>query len=188
MKKNFISILLAVLVVLSSALFVGCNNSEKNPPSWQISKDEWQHVISTEGFTVELIDRGEINNIQDGDLISLSYEHVVGVVGWNNAILLDVVYKDSTSDTNTREINLVKEMHLDGTFSGYLLKSLDDGDFHQINITHEQFDSHVKNYLDLINYVDSNYNKFSVEVGNYVCNLAELNSSSQTIAELNIEN
>ena len=187
MKKNFISILLALCLVLSCGMFVGCNNSEKNPPAWQISKDEWQHVISTEGFAVEIIDRGDINKIQDGDLITLSYEHVIGVDGWNNAILLDVVYKDSTSDTNRREINLVKVMNSDGTFSGYLLKSPEDGDFHRINITHEQFDSHVKNYLDLINYVDSNYNKFSVEVGSYVCNLTELNSSSQTIAELNIE-
>ena len=99
MKKNFISILLAVLVILSSAMFVGCNNSSKNPEPWEISKDEWQHVISTEGFKVELIERGDINNLQDDDLISLSYKHVIAVGGWNNAFLLDVVYKDSTSDT-----------------------------------------------------------------------------------------
>ena len=123
MKKNFISILLAVLVLLSSAMFVGCNNASKTPEPWEISKEEWQYVISTEGFTIELHDRGDINNLQDDDLISLSYQHVVGVVGWNNAILLDVVYKDSSSDTLTRELNLVKEMNLDGTFGGYLERS-----------------------------------------------------------------
>lgn len=157
MKKKFITLLLAICMILPCVFMLNaCGEKGGNEIlHWNIIKDEWENVISTENFSIEATPE-MLQNLQNHDLISLTYD-----------------YDKDNGEIKITEIT--KYSGYDGTIKRHYLTIL--GETNQYyeartyDISNPTFpddyrettydpNNHVENYIDLIEDVKNNYDKF----------------------------
>lgn len=186
MKKKILGFALAACLVLPCAvLTTGCG--EKPPASWEISQSEWEATVDNESFKIETISQTEL---EDNDLISLTYKHFRGESGFNNSIEYTALYKDSTQQNGVMTRRMLKEMA--GAETSWHSVALDADyplTFEDLTaIPETQFNAYVAPYLALIDYIDNGFEQFYQDgtAEEYTCDTEVMQTQNPTIASLNI--
>ncbi len=160
MKKKFLSLLLAICMIIPFSIAItGCNNNNNEKPKtrepWEISKAEWE-LVANQDFEVESMNR---DALEDGDLIRFSY----GVDSGYTAYYLGI--KDASSENGVRDLEL-KKLEAVGQ---YLIRGHKTEFLYEFEqVTKEYWESFkcedLKESFDqLNNYAVDNYNKFSMQ-------------------------
>ena len=195
MKKKIISFALAIILIFPCLLlFAGCDGNTFD--RWKIIKEEWESSFSVEEFYVH---SNETNLLDNNELIGLSYKHYRGS-SYNDAIEYSVTYKNTDYQNGKMHKRYYKEMCTQDDPHRYY--SVREGAGFPVigddltEITESEFNVHVAAYLDLINYISTNYASFTltapvnyeVEAEKvYSCDVAQINSQYPSISALNLD-
>ncbi len=195
MKKKILSLVLAFALIFPCIIYLaGCNGNKFD--RWKIIEEEWQSTFNVEEFYVHAQGTDLIEN---NELIGLSYKHYRGSL-YNNAIDYNVIYKNTDYPNSKMFKRFYKEMFTQGDpyryysvreSAGTAVTSED-----LTEITETEFNAHVNAYIDLINYINSNYANFTyttpvnydVEAEKvYSCDVSQINSQYASVAALNLD-
>ncbi len=179
--KKVVSTLLAATMALPCVFgLTACNDDSLK--AWHILKDEWELVVSHEtGFNIHCYDDSALDN---GDLKSLSI--TVEQDGGDELLTYGISYKGEAQNKTF----VKKPVHQPSgvTYEYYeQIWSKDTGTFTESQITEETFNAPLVSYYALVDYVDNNYDKFSLSNHVYTCDVSSMNAENASIASLGIE-
>lgn len=185
MKKKFITLLLAICMILPCSIaMTGCNkdnNEEKTLAPWEISKAEWE-LVASQDFQVY----NTAGSLEDGDLIHFSFGVDAPYITYSLTI------KDTLSENAERTLKLKKSEDL----GQYLVKGHKPEYLYEFeHVTEEYWESFQcealkESFIELNTYVTDNYNKFSTigfELDYSYTNAYTMNTENITISESPIE-
>ena len=195
MRKKILSLLLAICIILPSAMvMVGCNNGEepqKTLESWQISNAELK-LILTQDYDIRT---RNFDAFDDGDLMRFSFDKQGAYTEYN------LVIKDSSSvDTSGRKDISLKKYHAINQY--YVYENGEGGLVDEDTFNSYNVETLYQTYSGLNAFIIDNYDKFSditwensgkgdenyLDVPKvYSCDVAQINDLSSQIANLNID-
>ncbi len=163
MKKKFLSLLLAICMIIPCAsILTACGEKNGNEIShWNIIKDEWCNVISTDNFCIETTPE-TLQNLQNGELISLTYDYVED----DNIIKITKIAKYNGYDGTMKYHYLIV---LGAENQYYEVPTYDisnpifPDDYRETTINPN---SSMEQYIDLIEDVKNNYDEFESDLDN----------------------
>lgn len=161
MKKKFLCLMLAICLIIPCAItLVACgkNKGGGKLEAWEISKAEWQDVISTNKFTIRLNTK-DMDSVENNTMTYFYY-------GYNGYSDNEIKYVQSTkysfrdSGVYTTRYKKVRST-ADDEYYYYTSTDSPNGQIQDYQTSNESsFNSNLERYFNLINYI-ADYDRFT---------------------------
>lgn len=165
MKKKITLTILALVCALCCAFgLAACGD---NPPPEEpgngsdkraITKTEWEGSVNSKAFSVSLVGE-QMNDAQKDDLLELGF--------WGNSYFTEFMGEKSGQGWATSDKNAVWVKSADGATVNYFTFNekayYSDDNFQMTPTTEQAYNEAVSPYIQLLDYVHNNYDKFSCD-------------------------
>lgn len=183
--KKLVSTLLAATMALPCVFgLTACNGGGGGGTQlseYDILKDEWENVISTEReFEIRCESEREA---EDGTLLMLNYDIYEEAGDEITNVNFVVKQNGQTSGLPSRRFEK-RPVHQPSGITYKYCELL--GDDVEEELTETEFYAPFAKYIELINYVDDNYDKFRDEGSDYMCDATVACAENTAIADLGI--